>query len=244
MSKGQHEGLNTGLFENTRWSVVRAAACKGGAASEELSWLCTAYWMPLYVYLRRVGRSKEDAEDVVQTFFSRLVSGDVLAMAIPERGRFRSFILVALKNLERDIHRADTAQKRGGRMEFVPLDLALAEERWQADESVAGSPEAAFDRAWAGALMERAATRTREACVGDGKEAYFVEFFPRISGGKADGDVAASAGRLGLSEQAARMAISRLRRRYAEMIRAEIAETVTSQDEEADELRYLLASFS
>lgn len=134
--------------------------------------------------------------------------------------------------------------KRGGNVTFIPLDVALAEERWQVDSGASASPEAAFDRAWAGALMERAAGRLREACVADGKEAHFLEFFPQISGSVAGDSLAVSAGRLGVTEAAARMILSRLRRRYAETIRAEIAETVNSREEEADELRYLLASFA
>ncbi len=180
----------------------------------------------------------------MQAFFERLRNGELLASAVPERGRFRSFVLTALKNLERDVHRSEMALKRGGNVEFIPLDVALAEERWQVDGGSAASPEAAFDRAWAGALMERAAGRLREACEADGKEAQFIEFFPRISGAAVGDDVSAAAGRLGITEPAARMVLSRLRRRYAEMIRAEIAETVNSPTEEADELRYLLSSFS
>jgi DNA-directed RNA polymerase specialized sigma24 family protein len=232
------------LFENTRWSVVRAAAQSGGIADVALTWLCKAYWVPLYAFLRRVGRSKEDAEDVVQAFFARLQSGELLSSATPERGRFRSFILTAVRNLDRDIHRASSSQKRGGNAEYIPLDVALAEERWQVDSGDSASPEVAFDRAWAGALMERAASRLREGCIADGKEAHFLEFFPRISGSSADATFAVSAQRLGITEAAARMVLSRLRRRYAEAIRAEIAETVNSREEEADELRYLLACFA
>ena len=129
-------------------------------------------------------------------------------------------------------------------MEFIPLDVALAEERWQVDGGTSASPEAAFDRAWAGALMERATERLRGACLVDGKAVHFLEFFPRISGSVVNESLAVSAARLGVTESAAKMVLSRLRRRYAEMIRAEIAETVGSREEEADELRYLLASFS
>lgn len=200
--------------------------------------------MPLYAFLRRSGRGKEDAEDIVQEFFARIHGRELLTSASPERGRFRSFILTALKRLACDFHRAKSAAKRGGDVEFVPLDVALAEERWQADGGASASPEAAFDRAWAGAVMERAAARLREACLEDGKEAHFLEFFPRISGSLVNDSFEVSARRLGITEGAAKMVLSRLRRRYAEMIRAEIAETVNSREEEADELRYLLASFA
>lgn len=235
------------LFEKTRWSVIKAAASSGGAsegAEAALSWLCSAYWMPLYSFLRRSGRSREDAEDVVQEFFARLKTGRILASALPERGRFRTFMLAALKNLDRDIHRADVARKRGGDREHVPLDLAMAEERWQADSDNASSPEVAFDQAWATALMERASARLRSQFESENRSAVFAEFFPRISGGMPSDEIKSSASRLGMSVDAARMAMSRLRRRYAEMIRAEIAETVGSRDDEADELRYLLSSFS
>ncbi len=232
-------------FGQTHWSeVVRA---RGGSSAEQLEaldGLCRSYWLPLYVFLRGTGRTQEDAADLVQEFFLRLMEGRLLAEADPEKGRFRTFILSSLRNLERDFHRSEQAQKRGGAVEKVPLDVALAERIWKAEAGGGFSPDAAFDRAWAAAVIESAGRQLKDAFGAEGKAALFAELFPRIAGAVMSDDVTASAQRLGVTEAAARTAMSRMRRRYAGAIRARVAETVGSRADEEDELRYLLANFS
>ncbi len=231
-------------FEPTRWSLVLRARAEDSAHRRvALEELCRAYWYPLYAFLRRSGRGVEDAQDLAQDFFARLLDGTLLAAADPARGRFRTLLLAALKNLNADAYKAARTQKRGTGLQPVPLDHALAEEWWQADAGRNASPESSFDRAWAVAVMERAGRRLRAEHEGTDKAALFAELAPRLTGGGEDG-LAAVGERLGLSEAAVKMALSRLRRRYADTLRAEVAETVGSRSEVQEELRYLLGVFS
>ena len=233
-------------FEPTRWSLVaRARGADERERRRALEALCTAYWYPLYAFLRRLGRTEPDAEDLVQDFFTRLLSsGGALESADPARGKFRTLLLTMLRHLDTDAHRAAGRLKRGGGTESIPLDCALAEVQWQVDSSLAGSPEAAFDRAWAAAVMRRAGERLRAEHAEPEQAALFAELAPRLTGGAGDGGLAAVAARLGRSEAAVKMALSRLRRRYAEAIRAEVAETVGSREEIEGELRYLLSAIA
>ena len=232
-------------FEPTRWSLVLRARAEDSArrrvAIEEL---CRAYWYPLYAFLRRSGRGVEDAQDLAQDFFARLLDGRLLESADPARGKFRTLLLAALKHLDADAYKAAHAEKRGGRLEFLPLDAALAEERWHADASTELSPERAFDRAWANTVMDRASQQLREEFAATDKSAQFAELFPRLNGGGSDDGLAAVAQRLGTTEAAVKMALSRMRRRFADALRAEIAQTVGSRGDVQEELRYLLTAFS
>lgn len=231
-------------FEPTRWSLVLRTRAEDSAHRRvALEELCRAYWYPLYAFLRRSGRGVEDAQDLAQDFFARLLDGTLLAAADPARGRFRTLLLAALKNLATDASKAARTQKRGGGVQWIPLDQALAEEWWQADASRDVSPERTFDRAWAVAVLERAGRRLRAEHEDTDKAALFAELAPRLTGAGDDG-LAAVGERLGMSEAAVKMALSRLRRRYADTLRAEIAETVGSRGDVQEELRYLLGVFS
>ena len=230
-------------FEATRWSLV----LKAGAADETLrraalEQLCRAYWYPLYAYLRRSGRGVEDAEDLAQEFFVRLLDGRLLGVADPARGKFRTLLLSSLQQVDADAWREANAQKRGGCAVVVPIDSEFAEERFLADKSEGGSPELAFDRAWAAAVMERAWARLRESYAE--KAALFAELAPRLSGAAATGTLAEAGARLGMSEDATKQALSRMRQRLGEALKAEVAETVGSPDAVQQEMRHLLALFS
>ena len=230
-------------FESTRWSLVlRSRDENTGMRRKALSELCHAYWFPLYAFLRRSGRGVEDAQDLAQEFFARLVDGTLLSGADPARGKFRTLLLAALKNIDANAWAAAQAQKRGGGVEVVGLDVAMAEDRWQA-EPESGAPETAFDRAWANTVMDRADTQLQAEYGAGGKAALFAELFPRLNGGRAADGLAAVAERLGMSEAAVKMALSRMRPRYADALRAEIAQTVGSHGDVQEELRYLLAAF-
>lgn len=233
-------------FAATRWSVVLRAG--GGTDSERLAALDVlfrTYWYPLYAFLRRSGRQAADAEDLVQGFFGRLLDGSLLGNVTEAgKGRFRSVLLAALKNYATDVHRAATAEKRGGDLEQIPLDAALAEEQWHLEANVAGSPDQTYDRAWAAATLAAAGARLRAEHERAGKLPLFEALWPRLSGaGGAAGnqDVART---LGLSAGAVATAATRLRERYAEAIRAEISHCVGSEAEVDDELRHLLGLFS
>jgi DNA-directed RNA polymerase specialized sigma24 family protein len=230
-------------FEPTRWSLVlRARAGDDAERRAALEALCRAYWYPLYAYLRRSGRGVADAEDLAQEFFVRLLDGRLLGVADPVRGKFRTLLLSALQQVDADAWRSANAQKRGGGVVVVAIDSELAEERFLADKSEGGSPELAFDRAWAAAVMERAWARLRES-YGE-KEALFAELASRLSGAVVAGTLAEAGARLGMREDAMKQALSRMRQRLGEALKAEVAETVGSPDAVQQEMRHLLALFS
>lgn len=232
------------LFEPTRWSLVlRARAGDEAERTAALEALCSAYWYPLYAFLRRSGRGVEDAQDLTQEFFSRLMDGSLLSSADPAKGKFRTLLLAALKNLDANAWKAAHTQKRGGGINVVPLDSVLAENRWQEDASLGGQPEAAFDRAWANTVMDRASRQLHTEFVAGNKAELFAELFPRLNGGGAVGGLAAVGERLSMTEAAVKMALSRMRQRFADALRAEIAQTVGSRGDVQDELRYLLTVF-
>lgn len=230
-------------FEPTRWSLVlRSREEDSVVRRKALGELCAAYWYPLYAFLRRSGRGVEDAQDLAQDFFARLMDGTLLAGANPKKGKFRTLLLAALKNMDANAWNAARAQKRGGGAEVVPLDAGLAEDRWLA-EPAGIAADAAFDRAWANTVMDRAGAQLQAEYVTGGKAALFSELFPRLNGGSAADGLAAVAERLGMTEAAVKMALSRMRPRYADALRAEIAQTVGSRGDVQEELRYLLTVF-
>lgn len=231
-----------GPFEPTRWSLVlRARAEDSGQRQSALSDLYVAYWPPLYAFLRRSGRTVEDARDLAQEFFVRLLDGNLLSAADPAKGKFRTFLLAGLRHLDANAYRAARAAKRGGGTEHLQLDVAPVEERLQAETSQHESPARAFDRAWANVVIDRASLRIREDYRAAGKGQLFEELFPRLLGTAAAGGLAAAGERLSLSEGGVKMALSRLRHRFGEALQAEIAHTVGSRAEVREELRYLLS---
>lgn len=233
----------TRTFEPTRWSLVLRARGKDDPARKQaLEALARAYWYPLYAFLRRRGREVEDAQDLTQDFFARLLDGTLLSAADPSRGKFRTLLISGLKNMDSNAWRASKAQKRGGGM-IVPLESDLAEARWLADSSSEIQPELAFDRAWANTVMDRASVQLREEFVASGKHALFDELFPRLNGSGGTGSLAEVAQRLGMTEAAVKMSLLRMRQRFGDSLRAEISQTVGSHEEVQDELRYLLSLF-
>ena len=232
-------------FEPTRWSLVlRARAEDTVNRRVALEELCRAYWYPLYAFLRRSGRGVEDAQDLAQDFFARLLDGQLLEKADPARGKFRTLLLSGLKHLDADAYRAARAEKRGGRVEIVSLGSAHAEERWHADTSPELSPERAFDRAWADIVMDRASQQLKAEFAAADQAALFAELFPRVNGSGGDDGLADVARRLGSTEPAVKMALSRMRRRFGDALRTEVAQTVGSRGDVQEELRYLLTAFS
>ncbi len=204
--------------------------------------LCHSYWYPLYAFLRRSGRNTEDAEDLVQEFFARLMDGRLLNGAEPAKGKFRTLLLAALKNLDADTRKAANAEKRGGRVRFVELDILDAEERWKSHEHEAVSSETTFDRAWALAVMDRAGQRLREEYADKGE--LLAALMPRLTGDAGDAGLAEIGRGLGMTEAAVKMSLSRMRRRYAEALRWEVAQMVGSREEVREEVGYLMGAFS
>jgi RNA polymerase sigma-70 factor (ECF subfamily) len=236
----------TGRFANTQWSLVLSAAnprdtCQALASLEKL---CRAYWPPLYAFVRGQGESPPDAEDLTQAFFARLLEKDFLRAVDREKGRFRSFLLAAMKHFlsnERDKARA---RKRGGGRVFVPLDCEDAETRYRIEPVEHLTPDKIFQRQWALALLERTMARLREEYTAGGKAELFEALKATLTEGRGGSPYAALGAGLGLSEAAVKMAVHRLRRRYREVLRAEVAETVARPEDVEDELREVFRVFS
>lgn len=225
-------------FLTTRWSLVRSAAEGGEAARRSLEELCHAYWYPLYAYLRRRGERRASSEDLVQAFFALLLERGDLAAVDPARGRFRAWLLTALKHFAANERERERAEKRGGGRRLLSIDWDAAEARWAAEPATLRTPEREFDRAWALATLERAAERLREEYERRGKADLFEALRPELTSGS--GDREALAARLGLTAGALKVAVHRLRQRFGEALRAEIGETLESAEEVDAELAELL----
>ena len=229
-------------FSTTRWSVVLAACDQAAPVAEAaLEQLCRAYWYPLYAAVRRQGRNHADAQDLTQEFFARLLAKDYLRLADRERGRFRTFLLTALKNFLINDWERQRAQRRGGAAEVIPLAQPGAEERYASEPTDEAAPELHFDRRWAAALTERTLAALRAEYEAEGKTALFERLKSFVGAGAAAApapEILAS--ELGLSAGAIRVAVHRLRQRYRELLRAEVAHTVAAPADVDDELRHLV----
>lgn len=235
-----------GLFAATRWTMVLAASQPGhdnAAKAVALGELCQCYWRPLHAYVRWQGFSDDDAQDLTQEFFARLLGANTLGGVDRDKGKFRSFLLASLKHfLSNERDRAQTI-KRGGQQTFVPLDAMSTETRYRVEPADNLSPDKAFERQWALTVLDQVLTRLRVEFAAAGKETLFETMKPFLTGdGKADSQATISA-RCGMSEGALKVAIHRLRRRYRELLREEIAQTVSSPDEIDEEMRALFAAF-
>jgi DNA-directed RNA polymerase specialized sigma24 family protein len=229
-----------GEFPATHWSVVLHAAQAGSAkADAALARLCESYWYPLYVFLRRQGYQPEEAEDLTQTFFGRLVHKEILAGLTEEGGKFRSFLLMALKRfLANEWHR-EHAQKRGGGKLMISAD-ATAEQRYQGALVDRATPETLFARKWAFAVLDRVWSRLRDEYAAIGKPTLFEQLQGCLPGADRELSCVDAAAALAMNEGTVRMAALRLRRRYGEMLRAEIAATVSRPEEIDGEIRHLI----
>ena len=201
--------------------------------------MCELYWYPLYAYLRRRGYTADDAQDLTQAFFTRMLEKGVLRHADPARGRFRSFLLTALQHFVINEHEHDRALKRGGG-EVFSLDFSTAEGRVRREPATEATPESVYDRAWAVTLVERAVAQLRAEFTDAGKGDQYAHLEPYLAGERPNLSYAAAAPALGMSEGALKVAVHRMRRRFRELLHDEIAQTVSSPDEIEDEIRYLL----
>jgi DNA-directed RNA polymerase specialized sigma24 family protein len=229
-------------FAKTRWTVVLAAGRKSSPQSDQaLAELCQVYWYPLYTYVRRLGHSREDSEDLVQSFFARFLEKNYLEGLHSERGRFRAFLLACLKHFL--ANEADKAgrQKRGGGLKHVSLDWQDADSRYHLEPPDYASPDRAFDRSWALALLERVIGRLREECLAQGKGQLFEKTKGCLMMGESVIPYAQAAQALALEEGAVRVAVHRLRQRYRRLLRDEIAQTLADPDQVTEELKVLQA---
>jgi DNA-directed RNA polymerase specialized sigma24 family protein len=230
-------------FPTTRITLVRAAA--GGPdrqSREALATLCGLYWYPLYAYVRRCGHDAEEAQDLTQGFIARLLEKNSLRHFQQERGRFRSFLLAALKHFLANERDAVRAQKRGGGLAPVPLSVALhtGERRYRLEPRDEMTPERIFEKQWALGLLHRVVERLREESVKSGKGQQFDLLRGCLTGDDDRIGYRDLAGKLGMSEGAVKVAVHRLRHRFHEALREEIAMTVTDPIEIGEEIRYLL----
>ena len=226
-------------FPNTRWSVVLAARqqfCPESAAALEA--ICRTYWYPLYAYVRRAGQSPHDAQDLTQEFFCRLLEKRWLDAVDPHKGKLRTFLITALKNFMHKEWRHASAQKRGGASVPVQIDTVFAESRLAADSRARGGDEA-FDRQWALTLLELTMTRLREEFVSAGKPADFDVLKNCLLADRGGIDYGGVAKEMGSSEGAARVAVHRLRKRFREIYREEISQTLADGANLDEEVRYL-----
>lgn len=205
--------------------------------------LCRAYWYPLYAYVRRHGHSKEDAEDLTQGFFAAFLKRNYLEDVRSEKGRFRAFLLAALKHYLANEHDRASRQKRGGGQALLSLDWQDADTRYQIDPPDQLSPDKLYDRAWAVTLLEQVITRLRAESAAEGKAEVFEQLKPFLTVGKGEIPYAQAAASLGLNESAARVAVHRLRKRYRELLRAEVAQTLSHPADLDEEMRALFRAF-
>jgi DNA-directed RNA polymerase specialized sigma24 family protein len=235
-----------GVFATTHWSVVLRAAGQHGtpASAEALEQLCRSYWYPLYAFVRRQGRSPEDAQDLTQDFFAHLLSHGFPCGARPERGKFRSFLLVALQHFLVDQHRHADAAKRGGGQRMISLDVNRAEERFGEEPHGASTPEKLYERAWAMTLLERARLRLGNEYGAAGKRGLYERLKAFPLAGKSDQSFEQAAAELGMSVGALKAAVHRMRSRYRELVREEVGHTVADPSELQAEARYLIAVIS
>jgi RNA polymerase sigma factor (sigma-70 family) len=245
MTNGEtfHTLPGSSQFPTTRWTLVVAAGDpQRKEARAALVSLCENYWYPLYAYLRRRGYSADQAQDLTQEFFVRVLEGRYLDRADPEKGRFRSFILTSLKFFVADEGDRDRAQKRGGGM-VEPLEFSSGEERYQREPAHDETPERIFERRWALSVLDRVVERLHDEFVEHGRPEHF-ERLKMFLLGHSDAPYAALAREMNTSEGALKVAIHRLRKRYRELFRQEIADTVADPGEVESELRFLAAVLS
>jgi RNA polymerase sigma-70 factor (ECF subfamily) len=224
--------------------VLAAGASVAPAAQDALERLCRAYWYPLYAFVRRVGNSSADAQDLTQGFFAYLLEHHLVARADPQAGRFRSFLLGSLKHFLAHEHERATALKRGGGQPVFSLDQFDPEERYALEPSDPATPESIFDQRWALQQIENALSRLRADYASSERGALFDLLKDYVWGDKNALTLAEIAMRLDLTEEAVKKSVQRLRQRFRDCLRAEVAQTVATPDQIDDELRHLRAALS
>jgi RNA polymerase sigma factor (sigma-70 family) len=233
-----------GNFETTRWSVIVAAREPSAHTEAALASLCQTYWYPLYAFARRRGFSSEDAQDLTQGFFASLLRRDFLRNVRREKGKFRSFLLASFTNYMAHEHERSQALKRGGGSAPLSIDVAEAEGRYALEPIDIDSPDRIYDRRWALTLLENVLKRLRAEHESRNQMDIFEAFKPALTGEDPLESHAALAKRFGASEGAIKVSVFRFRRRYRELIRDEIAQTVAAPDEIDAELKHLLAALT
>jgi len=221
--------------------VLAAGRANGPQAAAALERLFQTYWYPLYAYLRRRGYSEHDAQDLTQGFVAQLLERDRLHAVAREKGRFRSFLLASLNYFLADARDRATAQKRGAGRELISLDAEHAEERYRLEPVDNQSPDKLFERRWAMVLLDQVMARLAREFADVGKSSLFERLQPFLVSGGGAKNYAEIAGETGLSEEAFKKAVQRMRKRYHQLFREEITRTVAGPAEVDEELRHLCA---
>lgn len=231
-----------GRFQTTKWSVVRSARARDEPGSAEaLARLCEAYWYPLYFFVRRTGRGADEARDLTQGYFLRMLERNYLDDVRPEAGKFRSFLLASMKHYLANVKREATALKRGGDAPLLSLDLDTAEDRYRHEPADERTPDKAYERQWALAIIERSKERLREELEAAGKQDQHRLLVGYLSGDEQQRPYREVAEELETTEAAVKMAVSRMRRHFGRTLREEIAATVNDPSEVDAEVRHLLS---
>ena len=231
-------------FLSTHWSMVLLAGQESSPRSDAaLAKLCEGYWYPLYAYTRRQGYAPPEAADLTQDFFSHILATRALATVKQEKGKFRSFLIASLKNLLANEWNRSRAQKRGGGAAVFSLDEDEAESRYQSDLADGASPDRLYDRRWAETILARALDRLREECDAGEKLKRFDDLKTFLLGERTGITLASCAESMGLSLPAAKAIVHRLRRRFRDLIREEIAQTVATKEDIEQEIRDLFTAF-
>jgi len=232
-------------FHTTHWTVVLTArAGEGEAGREALASLCATYWYPLYAFIRRQGASPHEAEDLTQEFFLRFLERNSLGSVQPAAGKFRSFLLVCLKNFLANERERACAQRRGGGRRPVPLDGGDAETRYSLEPADHRTPDAEFERRWAFATVERTLVDLRRDYAGGGKGALFEDLQGFLPCGQGSVSRAELATKRGVSVGAIDVAVHRLRQRFGALLREQVAQTVSSETEVEEEIHHLISVLS
>jgi RNA polymerase sigma-70 factor (ECF subfamily) len=228
-------------FATTQWSLVLAAGDRGSPAAEEaLASLCSVYWYPVFAFVRRRGYSSDEAQDLTQSFFARLIEKNDLGDADQSRGRFRSFLLTACRHFLANEWDRTRRLKRGGNWVRIPVDVALAEGRYQRALASSETPEQLYDRQWCLTLLEGVLDTLRQEYAAAGKERLFARLHGFLTFDDSAGTYADAARDLEMTPAAVKVAAYRLRRRYRDTLRRCIADTVAADSEVDDEIRHLL----
>jgi RNA polymerase sigma-70 factor (ECF subfamily) len=230
-------------FATTRWSLVVAAGRRSSPdADVALETLCSAYWFPLYAYVRSRGHNANDARDLTQEFFVRLLEKDFLQTADPDRGRFRSFLLTVLKRFLSKEHEKEQALKRGGGRKKLSIDFDSGEQRISIEPATTATPESIFERQWALTLLQRVLVSLESHYRESGRGELFENCRVYLTGSAGAPPYVETAESLGMTEGALKVAVHRMRKQYRELLTAEVAQTVSSEEDVEDEIRSLMTA--
>lgn len=239
-------GVDRGVrFDTTSWSLVFAAAeAHAPGSAGAMADFCARYWYPVYAYVRQQGYTREDAEDLTQGFFERLLANDYLRDVDRARGRFRAFLLGSVKHFLSNARDHAHAKKRGGGTIHVPIDFATADSLFEHDQNTESDPEKLFMRRWALTILDRAMHALRGDLEQEGRELWFERLSPFLTGNAERAEYAPLADELNTTEGALRVAVHRLRLRFREHLRNIVAQTVADGADVDDEIRRLIEAVS